>query len=84
MSIFCQCAKCGCNIVERDQFYSITLSRDLVEPGVEIQPLVAESPAVWCLKCGPEAVKDIIDFTNGLIGHTISSSPLTNEVVLRQ
>ena len=84
MSIFCQCAKCERNIAEHDQFYSLTLSRDLVEPGIEIQPLVAESPAVWCLKCGPEAVKAITDFTSDLIGYPISSSSLTNEVALRQ
>jgi hypothetical protein len=58
-SIFCECGKCGANIYEGDQCYSLTLSRDYIESGISVQPLEATSVAVWCISCGPDAVKEI-------------------------
>jgi len=60
MSIFCDCEKCGNSICEGDQCYSLTLSRDFVESDLIIQPLVADNIAVWCIDCGPTAVKEIV------------------------
>lgn len=80
MNIFTDCAKCGTHITQGDQFYSVSLSRDLVESDTVIEPLVAESPAVWCLKCGPDAVRAITGFTNDLIGHVNDVQPGTGGV----
>jgi hypothetical protein len=63
MSIFCDCAKCGSSICEGNQCYSITLSKDFVESEITIQPLEATSIVVWCIDCGPNAVKELAHFT---------------------
>ena len=62
MSIFCDCAKCGSSVCEGDQCYSLTLSRDFVESDLIIQPLVADNIVVWCVECGPSAVKELAHF----------------------
>jgi hypothetical protein len=59
MGIFCECGNCGTDIVEGQQCFSLTLSRDFIESEFEVQPLEANSVAVWCVKCGPEVVKNI-------------------------
>ena len=63
MSIFCDCAKCGCSIAGGDECYSLTLSRDYVVSECVIQPLVTDNIVVWCIDCGPNAVKELAHFT---------------------
>ena len=63
MGIFCECGNCGKNIYDGEQCYSLTLSRDFVESETIVQPLEANSVVVWCIECGPEAVKQLMKNT---------------------
>ena len=54
------CDRCGAKIYEGTECYSLTLSRDYIETdGFSVQPLEANSVAIWCIDCGPNAVKEI-------------------------
>ena len=59
MSVFCECDRCGKEIHEGDNCYSLTLSKDFVESIEIIQPLEATNIVNWCLECGPRAVREI-------------------------
>ena len=59
MGIFCECGKCGKNIYAGEECYSLTLSRDYLISEVDVQPLEANSIVIWCIECGPGAVKDL-------------------------
>lgn len=61
MSIFCDCEKCGRGILAGDRCYSLTLSRDYIVSEKDVQPLEAESIAMWCLDCGRSAVSSFTD-----------------------
>jgi hypothetical protein len=63
MGIFCECGKCGKNIYGGDECYSLTLSRDYVISEVDVQPLEASSIVIWCIDCGPGAVKQLMKDT---------------------
>ena len=56
---FCVCDECGSTIKVGDDMVSLTLSKDRVDGEFSVQPLEANSIALWCLTCAPKAINRI-------------------------
>lgn len=57
---FCLCWKCDAPIYVGDNCVSVTASYDLVESAVVVQPLQAESLALYCMFCAPRRLNRFI------------------------
>lgn len=58
-SVFCNCDRCGKEILVGQKMYSLTLSQEHIVSEHVVQPLQTNSVQSWCDACGPKAVSEI-------------------------